>query len=229
MDPINAPMSLIDLQRKFRTQVKNFEIPVYSNAWFFRIFESLAEDYQALVWSLGKDVFKTLIHAYLQQYPSNSYTLAHAAHCFPKFLTQWDYPQKQRWHHDLALLECRFVQAFFAEDPKPLNLQGLSDAAQIASLPLRLHPAVWIVQSDWKIDLVWKHQTKSPLQKATYCCVYRNGFDGVMETISERTFQIFNHLSQGISLEDLLDRFPQKKTIQLITKFASIGLIVNGS
>ncbi len=67
---------------------KTERLNIYHTSWWLRLFESIADDYEALARCVGRPRFRTLIRAYLKEYPPHSYTLVHAGNSLPEFLMQ---------------------------------------------------------------------------------------------------------------------------------------------
>jgi len=63
-------------------------LAVYANAYHTRLLECLGEVYPMLKRTLGEEGFNSLAFAYLQDFPSRSYTLNELGRHFPQFLQQ---------------------------------------------------------------------------------------------------------------------------------------------
>jgi len=63
-------------------------LEVYANAYYARLLECLREEFSASHYLLGTETFDAFAFAYLQSYPSRSYTLADLGAQFPKFLEE---------------------------------------------------------------------------------------------------------------------------------------------
>src|SRR6187455_1261197 len=59
---------------------------VYAAAYYLRLVDCLREFFPCLRFAMGDDVFDEFALAYLQQHPSQSYTLHHLADQFANFL-----------------------------------------------------------------------------------------------------------------------------------------------
>lgn len=63
-------------------------LEIYSNAYYARLLECLREEFPVLVHALTQEVFDAFAVAYLQKYPSRSYTLVQLGARFPQFLAE---------------------------------------------------------------------------------------------------------------------------------------------
>jgi len=91
-----AAREQIDLSRENVEQVVSSSskqtsmqrLEVYANAYYARLLECLHEEFSALVHALGEETFDAFGFGYLQQYPSQSYTLAELGRHFPRYLSE---------------------------------------------------------------------------------------------------------------------------------------------
>ncbi|MHC4879688.1 MAG: HvfC/BufC family peptide modification chaperone [Planctomycetota bacterium] len=63
-------------------------LAVYGNAYFARLVECLKGEFPALCYALGDDGFLSFAAAYIEQSPSQSYTLGELGSRFPQFLRE---------------------------------------------------------------------------------------------------------------------------------------------
>lgn len=63
-------------------------LSVYQYSYYSRLLTCLSEQYPALTYCLGRDVFDAFAEQYLFEYPSNSYTLYQLGKRFPEYLQQ---------------------------------------------------------------------------------------------------------------------------------------------
>ena len=124
-------------------------LAVYGNAYFARLGECLGDEFLALKHALGEESFAGFAYGYLQQYPSQSYTLADLSRSFPDYLRETrpaDVPSPS-WPDfliDLATYERSCAEIF---DGPGVERQSLLDGAELAAVPPKdiprvvLHPA----------------------------------------------------------------------------------------
>lgn len=78
-------------------------LEVYSNAYYARLLECLREEFSATVHFLGTETFDAFAFAYLQAYPSRSYTLVDLGAMFPHFLIESRMAEVDSPHGDISL------------------------------------------------------------------------------------------------------------------------------
>ncbi len=113
-------------------------LAVYGNAYFARLLECVRDEYPASVHILGQELFDEFAFAYLQAYPSKSYTLNRLGANFPRHLAETcpdDNPDWAAFLIDLATLERVYDDVF--DGPGPEGKESLSADALRAISPDR--------------------------------------------------------------------------------------------
>lgn len=136
-------------------RLSSFErLEIYNRQYWYRLIDSLYEDFPGLRTLLGEDRFYDLTIVYLMKYPSRSYTMRDLGDRMEKFLARnlkWTKP-----HHQLALdivrLEWAHIVAFDAEALPPLEIDALLDGGDPAKLRLGLQPHITFLACDYAID-----------------------------------------------------------------------------
>jgi hypothetical protein len=115
-------------------------LAIYNRAYYARLLDCLRESYPVLFHALGEDAFGAFALAYLQQYPSRSYTLNHLGENFPRYLAE-SRPADEggaagpSWPDfiiDLATLEWTYDEVF---DGPGVEGQPLLDAEALRAVP----------------------------------------------------------------------------------------------
>lgn len=120
---------------------------VYANAYFARLREVLESEFPALVHALGEELFQEFAFGYLQQYPSQSYTLSDLSAKFPEYLANTRPPREAvdaqpDWADflaDLARLERTYSEVF---DGPGIEGQPLLNADDLRAITFERWPAV---------------------------------------------------------------------------------------
>src|ERR1700758_3598633 len=100
-------------------------IGIYADAYFYRLFECLVEDFPAMLAVLGADNFAVLVKEYLVEHPPTEPSILYAGLYLADFLN--DHPFAERWPFiaDLARLERAVLDVFHAADAPALRLETL--------------------------------------------------------------------------------------------------------
>ena len=134
-------------------------LSIYGNAYYGRLLECMREEFPAVTHALGEETFNAFAVAYLQSYPSRSYTLTQLGKDFPRFLVETR-PEREEgeaevsWPEflaDLARFEWTFSEVFDGpgvEGGKGGVTPPLVDAATILAVPADHWPDVRLVCVD---------------------------------------------------------------------------------
>jgi hypothetical protein len=120
---------------------------VYATAYYARLIECLEADFPVFRQAVGEDAFADFAFQYLQQHPSNSYTLGKLGDGFFQFLNQTKPPPSNGDHTpswpeflvDLARLERTFSEVF---DGTGLESQAALSADELATIDPKRWPDV---------------------------------------------------------------------------------------
>ena len=129
-------------------------LEIYANAYFYRILDCLKEDFPATLVTLGADNFHNLVTGYLIEYPPTEPSISYAGRHLAEFLRH--HPMRERWPFigDLAWLERTLIEVFHAAEAEPLSAEAMRAVApdDWPALAMRTHPALAIVDCDWRVD-----------------------------------------------------------------------------
>jgi hypothetical protein len=129
-------------------------LEIYNKQYWFRLLDSLYEDFPGLRTLIGDERFHEMSIAYLTKYPSNSYTMRDLGDRMEKFLTR-----ERKWiqpYEELALelvrLEWAHIVAFDGEALPPLEIDALLDGGDPAKLQLHFQPYLTFLSCDYAVD-----------------------------------------------------------------------------
>jgi len=131
---------------------------VYSNAYYGRLVEVLAEDYPAVQALLGEEAFTSLCHDYIQAHPSTHYSLRWFGQHLQTFIASAPDTRGRPFLVELACLEWSFVNAFDALDAKVLDETAVTRIAPDAwpGITMTFHPSIHLVDYYWNIPDLWR-------------------------------------------------------------------------
>lgn len=128
-------------------------LQIYNRMYWYRLMDCVADDCPGLRAFLGEDRFWKLVVAYLNTYPSRSYTLRNLCSRLEKFITEepgWTAP-----HTDAALDLARFewaqIVAFDGETLAPFDQASLANVDP-AKLRVRLQPYMTLLNLEYAVD-----------------------------------------------------------------------------
>lgn len=185
-------------------------LELYHRQYWFRILDSLAEDFPTLRRMTGDELFWKLIEAYLLERPSQSFTLRHLGEAFPSHIEKSPLLDETQglWFGSIARIEYACMEAFERAQsaiPEPHELEDqiieLQDHVILLHLPV---PA----------DLCWEWEDFTPATTTApepiHLAVWR-GSSGRShhERLETAEVPLLESLQQGIHLAHFLDTLPE--------------------
>lgn len=185
-------------------------LELYHRQYWFRILDSLAEDFPVLRRMAGDRVFWELIEAYLLARPSRSFTLRHLGEAFADFvgISPFLDESQRRWFGSVATIEYAFMECFE-------SAQGaLPEADDLEHEVIELQEHVRLLQLPVPADLCWAWPDFSPafsqVPQAIDLAVWREPSGrSRLERIEAAELPLLVGLKQGIRLDALFDTLPQ--------------------
>lgn len=134
--------SAMDLVLPSRTLSQEQRIEIYRTMYPLRMVEALEADYPTLARFMGED-FETLVMRYVEEYPSQSYTLNHLGKHLPAFLQNSTDYKNSELLHDIALMELAISDVIDEEEVEIFDSNDLTflDEQTIENLVLEAVPA----------------------------------------------------------------------------------------
>jgi len=140
-------------------------IEVYRNNYRGNLHDALAGAYPVIEQLVGKDFFRYLARAYIEQHVSRSGNLHHYGEKMAAFIAAFLPAQQLVYLPDVAALEWACHCAYFAADAGALDIGKLSRLEQehYSKLVLVFHPACHLVRSGYPVAGIWHaHQPGAP-------------------------------------------------------------------
>lgn len=167
-------------------------LAIYARAYYARLVECLQAEFPVLIAALGEELFSEFAFAYLQKYPSRSYTLDHLGRDFAAYLVETRREsggETDAWLDflaDLARLEWNIAEVF---DGPGVENQPLLEREQLVSIPadrwpaarLRAVPCLRLLQFDFPIDAYYRalrdgQETGPPEPSETFVAITRRDY-----------------------------------------------------
>ncbi len=127
-------------------------LEIYSRSYWYRILDSLYEDFPGLRAIIGDEAFHRMSRAYLAAHPSTSFTMRNLGHALEGWLRRRRQYAGQQ--HDLALemvrLEWAHIQAFDGPAAKPLEPEDLLELGP--ELRMGLQPYIALLELHYPVD-----------------------------------------------------------------------------
>ncbi len=176
-------------------------LELYHRQYWFRLLDSIEEDFPILQKMAGADQFWNLMEAYLSACPSGSFTLRHLGNRLADFTASWGGLDevRRRWFSALIRLEYAYMEVFEAAEWEPVAPQ------QFATAELGLQPHVKLLRLSVPADLCRDWETFSPVDESvTHLAVWRPENGSVAECrLDSVEFILLERLRAGGTVESL--------------------------
>lgn len=220
-----TPVRIEEVITASQQQTSRERVHVYYNAYQARLVECLREEFVTLCKFLEQDVFDSLARAYLQAYPSQSYTLADLGAKFPLFLHEAaegfanadseSADGGTQFLIDLATLERLYAEVFDGPGIEglplitPDDLKGISPDAW-PQVRFVAAPCLRLIRFDYPVHefvTACRHGAEPPVPEPhpTWLAVTRRQYIVRRVSLTEPQFQLLTLLSQGLTLGVALD------------------------
>jgi Putative DNA-binding domain len=215
-------------------------LEIYNKQYWFRLLDSLYEDFPGLRSVIGDDRFHEMSIAYLNKYPSTSFTLRDLGSKLDKFLAKeshWIAPH-EKIARELVRLEWAHIVAFDGDERPPLEVDALLDGANPATLKLSFQPYLTLLACDYPVDdylLAAKRRAeprgeasnavaervvhkktkklKLPQSAKTYIAVHRQDTAVWYKRLEPEACLLCAALQKGLTLEAACERVFRRKKI----------------
>jgi hypothetical protein len=200
-------------------------LAIYSRAYYARLLECLREEFPVLKHALGEEAFDAFAAGYLQQYPSQSYTLIELGTRFPKFLAETRPAADEgdefsnNWPDfliDLATLEQTFNEVFDGpgtEREPPLDPERLKTipAEEWPDMRLEAAPCLRLLVLQFPVHRYFtavrrQENPDLPSRAETYLAVGRRDYVVRHYELSPPAYQILKALLAGETVGESISR-----------------------
>lgn len=184
-------------------------LELYQRQYWFRLLDSLADDFPALRWLLGERAFSALAETYLREVPPGRANLRHLGAGLAELIGSG----RHRLAHgvaaqELARLESAWIAAFDAAE-LPVPAPEL-----LAATPLALQPHVTLLALRTPADTYWNHaleerprgRVRPPAPAPTrFLAVLRVELSREVVRLHPAAFALLSAIATSGSLEQAID------------------------
>ena len=129
-------------------------VDIYANMYFYRILDSLKEDFPATLAVLGDENFNNLVTGYLLEHPPTDPSITQSGSHLANYLRDHRMREDAPFIADLAKLERATVEVFLGPNAPTLDPDALRAVAveDWPAMKLTLHPSAQILALDWQVS-----------------------------------------------------------------------------
>lgn len=181
---------------------------LYHRQYWYRLLDSIAEDFPRLQKLLGRDAFWALMERYLCARPPASFTLRHLGAGLADFIAEDEQlPATLRpWATDLARFEYAFMEVFEAAEA------ALPSDADLAARELKLSPAVRLLPVARPLSAWMRDEARPPAEftpRRQLLVVWRDSGHRLRDAREPLSLlPLLRSLQTGGALGDILARCP---------------------
>ena len=135
---------------------------IYADAYRFRLIDALADSYPSVHTLLGDDAFITMANLYIDQHPSQHFSIRWFGHQLSTFLQQTTPYSNSPVLQEMALFEWTLRDVFDAADFTPLKMDDLLQlpAEHWSDLQLGFNPTIQRIELSWNVPAMWQEIDK---------------------------------------------------------------------
>ena len=188
---------------------------IYRQSYIARLRECMKNQFSALAYALGEELFQMFADQYLDAYPSGSYTLNDLGRRFPDFLeaTRPDAGQEEKelWIDfiiELAQFEYTLSLIFDEhsdEEIKPATEATPDETLKLAPLCRLFHHRYPICR--YYLDVTRKKKPELPFEEDSYSVVARNNYRLSLLEIKPAQYYFLEILAKGDSIAKAKEYF----------------------
>lgn len=183
-------------------------LELYHRQYWFRILDSLAEDFPVLRRMAGDELFWKLIEAYLLGRPSQSFTLRHLGEAFADFIEASELLDdiRRQWFSSVARIEYTFMECFECAQAAKPEADDLTDGI------IELQEHVKILHLPVPADLCWDWQDFNEITEpqTVHLAVWREPSGRSRhERLETKEVPLLVRLKSGVKLDELFASLPE--------------------
>ncbi|HXG59532.1 MAG TPA: DNA-binding domain-containing protein [Thermoanaerobaculia bacterium] len=196
--------------RPSRTLDPAQRVLIYRGMYLPRMVEALETDYPALRAYLGEKRFHGLVAAYVERYPSRSYTLNRLGDHLPRFIAESSMRQKA-FLRDLARLELAMTEVFDEQEtPSMASMAPISadDAERVRFEPIA---ALRLLSFDHDVNAAfqaWRDEEPiRPVRGKTWLAVHRRDYAVHRMPLTLAAFVFLEAVCRGTTMAEAIESF----------------------
>jgi hypothetical protein len=213
--PLNLAADLVNDSTRLSAEQ---HLGIYRRSYIARLRECMKNQFSALAYALGEELFQMFADEYLNACPSDSYTLGELGRRFPDFL-EATRPQDENesWPAfmiELARFEFALGEIFDRQAPEALEAEEAEKAAtaseEVPDEDLRLAPIFYLFLHRYPVcryylDVTKKNEPELPFEQESFCAVTRSSYRLGLSELREGQYLFLERMSLGLPVREALE------------------------
>ncbi|TGN13120.1 DNA-binding domain-containing protein [Leptospira ilyithenensis] len=212
-------------------------ISVYKNAYFYRMKEVLADNFEAVKYVLGDELFTFVAETFIKKTHHKSYDLSDYGENFPDFLIE-TYPELP-YLKDLAKFEADFMDSFHKEEHQSFDFSKIGNQIDLENSIFVFGKNIKLIRNQFSIYPIWKNRKStqppdfSKIENQEYLLLYKQNSDLYVLSLEPVEYFFIDLLRKGdligVSLEKTAACFHLNPEIisALFGKISASGIVMN--
>jgi len=209
-------------------------LSIYGNAYQIRLVDSLAINFTHLQSFMGKEAFEEMGAAYLNQYPSHTFTVRYFGDHLCEFLATTAPYSSQPILYDMALYEWALCHAIDAADAPSISIEDLKAVPQEdwSFIQFQFHPSVIMIELKSNAPDLWQaYHHEQPLPAMTVSpepvtwTVWRKHIQAYYRANKPSEAWVMHVIEQGKSFADICEGLCEWMSEEEVAQY-SVGLLV---
>jgi hypothetical protein len=201
-------------------------VAIYARMVLHRQVDALRGTFPKVVAALGDEAFFETAVTYVEAHPSEHPDLGQLGRKFATFLERGDL-------RDLAVLEWARSEVFEAASAEPVGAEQFAvlahDAGEFMKRPLRLIPALRLLELQHDVDELWDGSAKAGAPRANHVVVWRKGFEVFHARVEEDESRALRLALEGAATYAVCGAFtePQRAFLALQSWLAEAFIAIS--
>jgi hypothetical protein len=213
VDSIRGKVGVEEMVNSSQKLSSQHHLNIYRQSYIARLRECMKNQFSALAYALGEELFQAFADDYLRAYPSESYTLNDLGKKFPAFLeaTRPDANEeiKEDWP-DFMIELARFEYELSMIFDENAEEESHNLSSHVADEELTLTPVIHLFHHHFPIckyylDFTAKKNPQLPFAEETYCVVVRKNFRLGLFEIKPAQFVFLACMKEGKTVHDAME------------------------
>ena len=197
-------------------------LEIYSRSYWYRVLDSLVEDFPGVRAIVGVREFHAISRDYLTEHPSTSFTLRNLGSHFIEWLEK--HRERAQPHEQLALemahLEWAHIEVFDAAEKPVITPEAWARAGEAAVL--KLQPSIRLVSAQYPVDDVllevrkvedsnrkiatWRRKRLPHVRKEeSFIVLHRSEYSVCYRRVTREGFRLLQAFQEGKPLGEALE------------------------
>lgn len=204
---------------------------IYRNAYYSRLVDILALDFEILKKLMGEDQFDEMAHRYVDTYPSQHFSLRVFGQNLHLFLQT--YPNIETYLIEIAKFEWLLSTITDAADDKVLSVDEMSQIAPESwfVMQLKLHPSAHLESFHYNVGEIWgaiKDSQPAPeilfQETPQFWLFWRQEQEVYFTSLSDQEYLLLKNLQDGKKFGEICEELCQYLEEEQVIQFAASRL-----